>query len=434
MRRGIFWVLLAGALSVVAVTSCKNALLSGGILHFDQKRFDRAREVLLTATEQEPGNAEAWLWLGKAYAELDSTAQACATLAKAVSLQGPKYPTVQTDADDVLAHYWSVKHNNGLSQAKAAGDAKVAGNNEEAMKDYRLALGEFEKAKVYGPDKSETPRNMGVCYFNLGQPDSGLMMLRESNRIAPNDEKSKDLLFDQYRRLGDQSAAQVDASGNASKEGLENGVKYYTAADSLRSNDPDLLFSLGVVHYQLAETDTMHKQENYRKAIEAFEKDLAAKPDDQEALYNTASLYLELKQCDKGLERAKALLDLDPKKGRYHDILGRIYYCLGNKNERVAGIVFQRSLQPPGDMSGVTVVPVEDFRTHLGQADAQSDLVRKYREEGKPEEVRTFTDSSSGAWEVWFYWSRGKAYAFQNGSLKYQREFKAVKTATPGTK
>jgi tetratricopeptide (TPR) repeat protein len=434
MRRCIYGFVLTAALLALAATGCKNALLSGGILHFDQKRYERAREVLLNATHEEPANAEAWLWLGKAYAELDSTSQARATLAHAATLQSPKFPEMQKQVDDVMAHYWSVKHNNGLVLAKAASDAKISDKPAEAKKNFRDALNEFAKAREYGPDKSETPRNMGVCYFNLGQPDSGLIMLSLSHKLAPNDEKSKEMLFDQYRKLGDQAASQTDAAGNTSLEGLMNSVKFYSAADSLRPNDPDLLFSLGVVHYQLAEADTMHKAEHYAKAIEAFENDLQAKPDDQEALYNAASLYLEMKQCDKGLERAKTLLDLDPKKGRYHDIVGRLYYCQGNKTERVAGIVFQRSLQPVGDATGVTSVSVDDFRAHLGQADATSDMVKKYREEGKPEEVRTFNDNTSGAWETWFYWSRGRAYAFQNGALKYSRTFKPVKPAATGTK
>ncbi len=76
MRRGIFSILLAGFFLVVSTTSCKNPNLSGGILHFDQKRYERARETLLKAIAQEPSNAEAYFWLGKAYAELDSTAKA----------------------------------------------------------------------------------------------------------------------------------------------------------------------------------------------------------------------------------------------------------------------------------------------------------------------------------------------------------------------
>lgn len=415
MRRNVFWMIVSFVLLGVAANGCKNALLSGGILHFDQKRYDRSREVLLQATAQEPDNAEAWLWLGKAYAELDSTDKARAAFDKAASLEGPKYPNEKQAVDNALEHYWSVRHNDGLQYAKAAQDARATDKPEEAKKDFRLALNQFKKARVYEPNKEETPRNMGVCYFNLGQVDSGLVLLQESRRLAPDNEASAKLLCDQYRRLGDEAAEKGD------KGGLQDAVKFYTAAKELCAEDPDLYFSLGVVLYQLAEADSTNKTADYEQAAEAFEKTLSIKPDDQEALYNAASLYKELGQCEKGLQRAQALLDLDPKKGKYHDLRGRLYDCLGNKNERVSGMIFARAL------SGSDQVPVADFRAHLEKlGSSASDMLKKYREEGAPEEVHTF--SVGGAtYEAWFYWSRGRGYAFTNGALKYQTEFKPIK-------
>ncbi len=83
----------------------------------------------------------------------------------------------------------------------------------------------------------------------------------------------------------------------------------------------------------------------YRSAVEYFEKTLACKEDDQDALFNAASLYLELKDCEKGIVLAKKLLDLNPREGRYYDMVGRLNDCLGKKSERVAGLVFSRALK-----------------------------------------------------------------------------------------
>jgi tetratricopeptide (TPR) repeat protein len=410
MRRAVSYLAISVVLLALTVGGCKNPLLSGGILHFDQGRFERARETLIEAIEQEPENAEAHFWLGKTYAELDSTQLAREFLDKAAELGVARLPEMAADVDNALEHYWSANHNEGLSAATAAQKAKAEGNTEEEQRNFRLALNKFKRARVYGPDKEETPRNMGAVYFNLGEVDSGLVALKESRRLAgPGDERAAGLLFDQYRFLGDQAAA---------NRALPDAIRFYSEAEALRPDDADLLFSLGVVHYQLAEEDTANAETHMTGAVKYFEKTLEVNPDDQEALYNAASLHLELDGCDKGLAQARQLLDLDPRQGRYYDLVGRLSDCLGEKSERVAGLVFSRALRS-GD-----VVPSEGFEEHRGTYGPTSDLVRKHREEGAPEEVRVFTDATGGEYATWFYWSRGKAFAFYNGEKKYETSFR----------
>jgi tetratricopeptide (TPR) repeat protein len=467
MRRGIFSVLLAGFFLVVSTTNCKNPNLSGGILHFDQKRYERARETLLKAIVQEPSNGEAYFWLGKAYAELDSTEMARRSFAKADELAGPKFPNMKKDVENAMDHYWSLRHNDGLQFAKTAQDSLSAAKDAQASlsraqaslaaqkasnapqddittseravnsltaehkrtdaaakKNFRLALNQFKKAVVYNPKKEETPRNMGVCYFNLGQVDSGLVALETARTLSPaGDSKASKLLFGQYRDLGDQAAEK------GTLDDYRAAIRFYSEAEKLNSGDCDLLYSMGVVHYQLAEADTAKKIAEYRNAVDYFEKTLKCKEDDQDALFNAASLYLELKECDKGIALAKKLLDLNPHEGRYYDMVGRLNDCLGKKSERVAGLVFSRALKS-GD-----VVPPENLKGEIEKLGGTSDAMRKYREEGKPEEVRSFIDAGGADYLCWFYWSRGKALAFIRGEYKYEIDFKPQKEApTGGTK
>ena len=120
---------------------------------------------------------------------------------------------------------------------------------------------------------------------------------------------------------------------------------------------------------------------------------------------------------------SQAMLDLDPRQGRYYDLVGRLSDCLGEKTERVAGLVFSRAL------SSGEVVPSENLRAHRETYGPSSGLVRKHREEGEPEEVRVFTDATGGEYATWFYWSRGKAFAFYNGEKKYETSFKPQREA-----
>jgi tetratricopeptide (TPR) repeat protein len=421
MKRAVLGSVTVTAFLAVTVVGCKNPQLSGGILHFDQKRYERARETLIAAIQQEPNNAEAHFWLGKAYAELDSTQQARATLDKAAELaaSGTK-PEVKSDIENAIDHYWSQRHNEGLSFAKAAQDAAALDKPDEAKKNWRLALNQFKKARIYNDKKEETPRNMGVSYFNLAEIDSGLAALRDAQALAPGDEKAADILFNQYRNLGDQAAEK----GMSDPQSLKDAVRFYQEAEKIRPTDSDLLFSIGVMHYQIAEADTAARKSHYGEAVSYFERAIEGKPDDQEALFNASTLHLELKSCDKGIVLAKRLLDLNPREGKHHDLVGRLSDCLGQKNDRVAGLVFSRALQ------GGEVVPLEGFKEMVQSKGAQSDLMRRYREEGSPEEVRSFKDASNREYMAWFYWTRGKALAFYGGEFKYQTSFKP-QPATP---
>ena len=205
--------------------------------------------------------------------------------------------------------------------------------------------------------------------------------------------------------------------------GLREAIRFYTAAEELQPNDTDLLFSLGVVRFQLANADLDNRAEHMQDAVAYFEKTLTISPDDEEALYNAASLHLELRECERGYELARHLRDLNPRQGRYHDLVGRLLDCLGEKDERVAGLVFSRALRD------AAVFPVEQISEMREEYGPQSGIERKYREEGAPEEIRTFTDAQGGSYVAWFYWTRGRAYAFRDGQDAYQIEFRPQQPA-----
>jgi len=419
MRRSVLWFIVCLCIVPIGLSSCKNPQLSGAILHFDQGRFERARETLLTAAGQEPDNAEIYLWLGKTYAELDSTQLAVDNLKKASQMAGDLHPEMVEEVKNALEHYWSVRHNEGLSAAQAAQEANALGNEEEAAGHFRHARNQFQRAQIYDPTREETPRNLGAVYFNLGEVDSGLAALKASRELAGSDnELASKLLFDQYRYLGDQATGRRTASGDIDPEGLADAIEFYREAEQMRPDDADLLFSIGVVYYQRANLDSAGRTEMLTQAVQYFDKALVVSPDDQEALYNAASLHLELKTCDEGLVLARRLLDLSPRDGRNHDLVGRMLDCKGEKTQRVAGLVFSRALT-----SGEVVVQ-EEYRTLREKWGAQSDLVRKYREEGDPDEVRIFTDTDGGQYVAWFYWARGKAIAFYDGERRYETSFK----------
>ena len=60
----------------------------------------------------------------------------------------------------------------------------------------------------------------------------------------------------------------------------------------------------------------------------------------------------------------------------------------------------------------------------------RSQELDRYRESGEPGEIRKFSDAGGGIYEVWFYWARGHAYAFQSGKEIFAGEFEKIAPAT----
>jgi len=81
MRRWTLLTALVGLSFLAWWAGCSNPNLAGGKLHFDQAgrleepdrtaRFRRALETFQKATQELPKSAEARIWLGQTYAELD---------------------------------------------------------------------------------------------------------------------------------------------------------------------------------------------------------------------------------------------------------------------------------------------------------------------------------------------------------------------------
>jgi len=118
-----------------------------------------------------------------------------------------------------------------------------------------------------------------------------------------------------------------------------------------------------------------------------------------------------------GIEHARTLLDLDPKKGRYYDLVGRLNDCLGKKNERVGGLVFSRALQSGGCGAG----------TQDGAGEARNlRCDEEVREEGKPDEVRAPSRTPRRRVHVLVLLESRQGHRLPEREFKYEQTFKPV--------
>jgi tetratricopeptide (TPR) repeat protein len=405
------------------LAACKSAHLAGGKLHFDQKRFERAREQFELAIEEQPENGEAHLWLGRALAELGEAEKADAEFAKAEQLD----PRLKEDVWNSRGHYWSVHHNAGVALRNKAMEEKEAGETEQARQDFEAALKEFQTAIIYDPTREKSLMLIGSLYYELGEVDKAIETFQNVRRMAQEraataadptearemEKRIGDLLKTVYWSLGDQAYQDKDWDG---------AISFYLKALEFDPENPDLLYQMGGSYYQKANAVPEEEKPQYlEKAVEYYGKVVERVANDEDALYNVTVALFELGRYDEALEKAKALVDVNPKEGDYRILLGRIYSKLNEQEHFVTEYIMGKALlegrkEPPRT--------ARDTAQDYGPG---TDILKTLRRMGEPEEIRRFTLASSNEEYVcWFYWSQGKAMAFVNGELKFTSEFKPM--------
>lgn len=413
--------LLVGLSGAALWAGCSNPNLSGGKLHFDQKRYDRARETFAVAVEQLPQSGEARLCLGKSYAELGQPDSAAHWFDEAARVD----PRMAADVKNTRDHYWSERFNSGLAFAKTAAEKMNQGDEAGAGAEYRSSLSEFQRAAVYSPDKHDTYTNIGKMYFNLARIDSALIVFAQVHEMAPDDLQTNNLLVSIYMDQGNklftrasEAIAQSDTT-KAQKQYVEAG-ELYAKAYEITKDDPDLLFQIGSTAYELSYIDHKEKASYLAKAADFYDQVLKINAQDLDVLYNLALVYREVNRLQEAKDLAARLVDLKPKDGGYRELYGRLCDKLGDKQALIAGLIFGKALRT-GETLDAAVV-----KDQVSKYGTNSDAARRMREAGPPEEVKSFKDSTGQEYQTWWYWSRGVGYAFVNGEQKYDTHFAKV--------
>src|SRR5690606_26336562 len=99
---------------------------------------------------------------------------------------------------------------------------------------------------------------------------------------------------------------------------------------------------------------------------------------------------------------------------------GRAQGALDNRQAMLGDLLIGQSLD-----SG-TKISSSQARAEAEKHGTRSDMLSQFREAGEPEEIRTYSDAGGSQYQIWFYWTRGRAYCYQGGKEIYAKEFKGV--------
>jgi tetratricopeptide (TPR) repeat protein len=417
----VLLIVLAAA-GLASLAACKSAHLSGGKLHFDQGRYERALEQFEMAVAEQPENGEAHLWLGRALAELDQPEKAAAEFDKALELDS----LLTEQVENTRGHYWVAWYNLGLLTKKQGEAAKEAGDEAASAENFEKAVGEFRKAIVYDPANEKAHTNIGEVLYKLGRTDEAVEMFKTVQAMAEERigkasdaeaatkirDDMNEVLAAVYWNLADQAyqGEQWDAA-----------LTFYNQALALKPEETNLSYQLASTYFQKSITAEGEDKARYlESAIEHYNRVLELVKGDEDALYNMTVSLWELGQYENAEVKAKELVDVNPKDGEYHIFLARTYSKLEKNDMFVNYFVIGTALKTG------TQVPVATAREEAQKHGPGTDILQALRNLGEPQEIRRFDDNTGQEYVSWFYWSQGKAIAFVKGAKQAEVDFKPV--------
>lgn len=439
MRRIAFLAVLAAAFAGAGAeeAEARNFRISGGIqyvaqgdkekakgLHADARRiYGKAVTQLLQGVQEDPGDHEAWDYLGRAYAELDSSERTGWAFASGIRLACAKEEEKKLckRLQDNRKFYWSTQYQAGFETFRRAESA----GSPEAQRDSILAAAALmRKAIAIWSEEPSSYCNLAAFYAKAGDYPTAMEVTQQGLAVVPSDSCLTQRKNDLTIALGEKAAE----SGE-----FDVAIAAYEKALAADPNDVVTANRLGELYFQkgtkLVESkDEAGAKAAYAKAAQGFQTFQAKNPDDESALYNYA-LALEKSGDHKaaagvlrqGLAKFPASLDL-------HTLIANAYTGLSLNDEatkhRLVALIVREGTKAED--------PKAVAEASAKQWGAASDAAKLLGKLGPPEEVRNQKRGEHDV-ELWAWWSKGKATTMVKGRTVSDLEFLQAPAAAANT-
>jgi tetratricopeptide (TPR) repeat protein len=315
------WLVLLGCVSILVLGSCKSAFHTSGIIYFNQEEYERSIEQMKLAVEEQPNNAEAYLYLGRAYAELEMMTEAREAFLKAIELA----PDKEEEYKRHYLYHWQVIFQEGIDYNNAA--------------EFPQAIAAFEKAVELDPEQVDGYINLGYAHYKLENLEEAVRIYEEGLTIAGEDKKPDihQSLAVIYRDLGDEAYSDGRKSTDEARaaEQFRKAVEDYSKVLMYKPDADYIHFDLATAYLQL---------EDYPNALVHLEQERIVHPDDEDLLFRLASVYAVLERFEESLEVADKLVEVN-EQPQYQLLRARALNNLGRAEEAAEAIKRVEELQ-----------------------------------------------------------------------------------------
>lgn len=445
----------AALLLVAGIASARNMHCAGGVQYYYQAMNDKAkgnkedyeREIakavnqLQMCASEDSLDFEAIGLLGKAYAEIDSAADAGIAFASSIrglEAKGDKKKLDVVRLDRLAA--WVRWNNDGITKIQAAqqmtedlpvkAGAELSESQKDALKSLDVAEGQLRRATQVLPDSVSSTRMLGYVYYLRGDFVGADNILREGLRRDPGNKALLDMQrvsrrqyaqqlldgkkYDEaiayytqilketpedgglHANIGEAYMQKAQTTGNANKNAdwKASGLAYAKASD-LKPEDPDMAFMAAQSLRNGGELGTAEKY--WRLALKN-------KPDDQDALLNLARNLNEMQQ---GGEAVNVLLanikEASPKTKDLFRELGLVYGKLNNAGKSSEMLILSIAMDR-GTAAGDPAATAKAAKAGSGAANTFTAL-------GAPDAVYDWA-AESRKHQTWIYQAKKQAFTF----------------------
>ena len=365
---------------------CSSSSLTGARLYIQQKKYDKAYEVLQQEVSTNPASDEGWYLLGYVYGERGQMDSMVVAFDKSLAVS----KNYQKDINDYKKFQWANEFNKGVSFFQKGNGM----SNADSIKIlYDNSINSFNKAIMIEPDSMATYKNLAFVYMNAGKFDEAISPLQK----IIDKENSRD----GYRFLGE---------------------IYYDKARKLKNQ------------YQTSHDvqDSLNYMDYYNKAIKVLEAGRKSYPQDSDILVTLSNSYIGAHKTEVAMEAFKTGVEQDPQNKYYHYNYGVL--LLNGKDFQNAVDQFQKATEIDPNYTnaeynlGVAYLKWGDFINQ--QADSigikdpnykqKSELAKSYFEKSVPflEKSVQLDSTQADMWET-----LGKAYTIVGKQTEAKNAF-----------
>lgn len=424
--------LLASLLTVVVSPAlARDFHVAGGIQYVVQGGKERAkgneedaRRIYGKAVAQltqgiatDPGDIEAWDYLGVAYAELDSAEKCGWAFGRGIEMARakPEEKKLLQRMVDNREHYWVRYFNEAIRTYQKAVEASPSGEPDSAA--TMEAVVSMRRALAVNPSNPKSYCNLGAFLANARNYDAAIATVDDGLKIAPQDSCL----------LGRKEQLSVAVADKAAETGdWERATGPIERLYAANPNDADAALRLGEIYFKKGtaldaaaaklpdgpdkQTALEQVRASFARSADGFGKFSELKPDNQDGRYNHAIALIRAEKYAEAGQVAIAGLAVEPLSPEFHAVMSNAYRGLkledpANGHTLMAKVLREGERASDSDSAAKAIV---------AKSGPTSDAARLYKELGAPAEIRT-EQMGDFPIEAWFWTGAKRAVLMSKG-------------------
>lgn len=280
--------------------------LRSGNLHYNGKRFEKARPLYLKILEDNPEHLESLEKLASIHFEIDKDyIKAHELYNKIVSLIDSvqnKYDSLQATDEDAAKDFYKDNIRKMDLEEKRENAVKfkdycwtklfIKGQNEVNEENYEEAIKQFNYVYEIAPDSVKTIRMLAFIHNKIGNKNKSLEFTIKAAEMDPEDDIARTQIANEYFQM----------------EEYQKAIDWYQKASRINPQNIDNYHNLAVVYSQT---------KNDSGVVATYKKIVEKDPDNAESIVYLSNYLANMGNMTESLKYLEMAHELDPSNEEY---------------------------------------------------------------------------------------------------------------------